>query len=174
MAEAGIGRVVDNKYEIIAAIGKGGMSNVWLGRDRRLDKLWAVKEIKPNVAGAQGAANRQAIIDEANFMKRLDHTAIPRVVDIIDTGASIFVVMDYVNGSSLAKVMRHELRRRGIDRLKVVYSTDPPVRQASRRDPEAPGDGPAVRPPTGSVAFVPAVAGLVIASEVVKDLIGYR
>ena len=108
MAEAGIGRVVDNKYEIIAAIGKGGMSNVWLGRDRRLDKLWAVKEIKPNVAGAQGAANRQAIIDEANFMKRLDHTAIPRVVDIIDTGASIFVVMDYVNGSSLAKVMRQQ------------------------------------------------------------------
>ena len=43
MAEAGIGRVIDNKYEIIAAIGKGGMSNVWLGRDRRLDKLWAIK-----------------------------------------------------------------------------------------------------------------------------------
>lgn len=108
MAEAGVGRVVDNKYEIIAAIGKGGMSNVWLGRDRRLDKLWAVKEIKPNVAGAQGAANRQAIIDEANFMKRLDHTAIPRVVDIIDTGAAIFVVMDYVNGTSLSKVMRQQ------------------------------------------------------------------
>ena len=108
MAEAGIGRVVDNKYEIIAAIGKGGMSNVWLGRDRRLDKLWAVKEIKPNVAGVQGAANRQAIIDEANFMKRLDHTAIPRVVDIIDTGASIFVVMDYVNGTSLSKIMRQQ------------------------------------------------------------------
>ena len=108
MADAGIGRVVDNKYEIIAAIGKGGMSNVWLGRDRRLDKLWAVKEIKPNVSGRQGAANRQAIIDEANFMKRLDHPAIPRVVDIIDTGASIFVVMDYVNGTALSKVMRQQ------------------------------------------------------------------
>ena len=108
MAEAGIGRVVDNKYEIIAAIGKGGMSNVWLGRDRRLDKLWAIKEIKPNVAGRQGAANRQAIIDEANFMKRLDHPAIPRVVDIIDTGSSIFVVMDYVNGTALSKVLRQQ------------------------------------------------------------------
>ncbi len=108
MAEAGIGRVIDNKYEIIASIGKGGMSNVWLGRDRRLDKLWAVKEIKPNVAGRQGAANRQAIIDEANFMKRLDHPAIPRVVDIIDTGNSIFVVMDYVNGTALNKVLRQQ------------------------------------------------------------------
>ena len=108
MAEAGIGRVIDNKYEIIAAIGKGGMSNVWLGRDRRLDKLWAIKEIKPSAKGRQAQANRQAIIDEANFMKRLDHPAIPRVVDIIDTGVSIFVVMDYVNGSSLSKVQRQQ------------------------------------------------------------------
>ena len=108
MPEAGIGRVVDNKYEIIAAIGKGGMSNVWLGRDRRLDKLWAVKEIKPSAAGRQAQANRQAIIDEANFMKRLDHQAIPRVVDIIDTGSSIFVVMDYVNGTALSKVLREQ------------------------------------------------------------------
>lgn len=108
MAEVGIGRVVDNKYEIIAAIGKGGMSNVWLGRDRRLDKLWAIKEIKPSARGRQAQANRQAIIDEANFMKRLDHPAIPRVVDIIDTGASIFVVMDYVNGTALNKVMRQQ------------------------------------------------------------------
>ena len=108
MAEAGIGRVIDNKYEIIAAIGKGGMSNVWLGRDRRLDKLWAIKEIKPSTRGRQAQANRQAIIDEANFMKRLDHPAIPRVVDIIDTGASIFVVMDYVNGTALSKVLRQQ------------------------------------------------------------------
>lgn len=108
MADAGIGRVIDNKYEIIAAIGKGGMSNVWLGRDRRLDKLWAIKEIKPSAKGRQAQANRQAIIDEANFMKRLDHPAIPRVVDIIDTGASVFVVMDYVNGTALSKVLREQ------------------------------------------------------------------
>ena len=108
MAEQGIGRVIDGKYEIIAAIGKGGMSNVWLGRDRRLDKLWAIKEIKPSTRGRQAQANRQAIIDEANFMKRLDHPAIPRVVDIIDTGASIFVVMDYVNGTALSKVQRQQ------------------------------------------------------------------
>lgn len=84
------------------------MSNVWLGRDRRLDKLWAIKEIKPSARGRQAQANRQAIIDEANFMKRLDHPAIPRVVDIIDTGASIFVVMDYVNGTALSKVLRQQ------------------------------------------------------------------
>lgn len=108
MAEPGIGRVIDGKYELIASIGKGGMSNVWLGRDRRLDKLWAVKEIKPNIIGAQGMANRQAIIDEANFMKRLDHPAIPRVVDIIDNDRTIFVVMDYVNGRALSRALRQQ------------------------------------------------------------------
>jgi tRNA A37 threonylcarbamoyladenosine dehydratase len=57
----------------------------------------------------------------------------------------------------LAKVMRRELKKRGIDRLKVVYSTEPPVKKA--RTP-------------GSAAFVPSVAGLIIAGEVIKDLAG--
>lgn len=107
-ARRGTGRIIDNKYEILMSIGKGGMSNVWLGRDQRLDKLWAIKEIKPNVIGAQGAANRQAIIDEANFMKKLDHPAIPRVVDIIEDGPVIFVVMDYVEGRSISKALRQQ------------------------------------------------------------------
>lgn len=108
MAESGVGRIIDNKYEILTSIGRGGMSYVWLGRDRRLDKMWAIKEFRPSTISSQGAANRQAIIDEANFIKRLDHPAIPRVVDIIDTGASIFVVMDFIDGTALNKVLRQQ------------------------------------------------------------------
>ena len=81
------------------------MSCVWLARDRRLGKLWAIKEIRPDATGPQDAANRQALVDEANLMKRLDHPAIPRVVDIIDEDGTIFVVMDYVEGRSLSAVM---------------------------------------------------------------------
>ena len=108
--KTGVGRLVDGKYQIIEQIGRGGMSNVWLARDERLGKLWAIKEIKPNVAGTQGEVLRRAIVDEANFMKHLDHPAIPRVVDIIDTGATIFVVMDYVEGRALSRVMRERGR----------------------------------------------------------------
>ena len=108
MADAGVGRIIDNKYEILTSIGRGGMSYVWLGRDRRLDKMWAIKEFRPSTISSQGAANRQAIIDEANFIKRLDHPAIPRVVDIIDTGTSIFVVMDFIDGTALNKVLRQQ------------------------------------------------------------------
>ena len=108
MADAGVGRIIDNKYEILTSIGRGGMSYVWLGRDRRLDKMWAIKEFRPSTISSQGAANRQAIIDEANFIKRLDHPAIPRVVDIIDTGTSIFVIMDFIDGTALNKVLRQQ------------------------------------------------------------------
>ena len=58
----------------------------------------------------------------------------------------------------LARVMRRELRKRGIDHLKVVYSQEPPL------PPLKEADGP------GSTAFVPSVAGLLIASEVIRDL----
>lgn len=63
----------------------------------------------------------------------------------------------------LAKVMRQELRKRGVPALKVVYSTEPPVPQTP------PLDGS--RPTPGSVSFVPPIAGMIAASEVIKDLL---
>lgn len=58
----------------------------------------------------------------------------------------------------LAKVMRHELRKRGIKKLKVLYSKEIPLKSEGDRVP-------------GSIAFVPSVAGLIIAGEVIKDLL---
>ena len=82
----------------------------------------------------------------------------------------------------LAKVMRQELRKRGIKRLKVVFSDEMPlhpieevaeqVRLDSEADREQEPTNTRRRDIPGSAAFVPAAAGLVLASEVVKDLIG--
>ncbi len=75
----------------------------------------------------------------------------------------------------LAKVMRRELKKRNIKKLKVVYSEEIPVKLSAgqEKDPKLPEEeqsvGKHVVP--GSVAFVPSVAGLIIAGEVVKDLI---
>lgn len=63
----------------------------------------------------------------------------------------------------LARVMRRELSRRGIKHLKCVFSTEEPVRTDDKTDGKK-------RVP-GSTAFVPSVAGLLIASEVIRDLI---
>ncbi len=70
----------------------------------------------------------------------------------------------------LAKVMRKELKKRGVDDLKVVYSDEKPLEQSQDVDEvELPADGRRAVP--GSSAFCPSVAGLILASEVVKDLI---
>lgn len=84
--------------------------------------------------------------------------------------ASAFEVADLYETSvcPLARVMRRELGKRGVTRLRVVYSREPAL---TPRRGNTPGDGDAPRRPVpGSTAFVPAVAGLILAGEVVRAL----
>jgi len=62
----------------------------------------------------------------------------------------------------LAKVMRRELKSRGIDKLKVLYSKEEPIKQQCEEGK---------KPTPASISFVPSVAGLIIAGEVIKELI---
>ena len=80
--------------------------------------------------------------------------------------ATAFEISDIYKTSvcPLARVMRRELKKRGIERLKVIYSTEPPL---SPRCIQPAENGK--RPPA-SIAFVPAVAGMIAAGEVIKDL----
>lgn len=103
MAE--IGSVIDGKYEILREIGKGGMSVVYLAMDTHLNKQWAVKEIRKKGSGKNDEIVVNSLLAEANMMKKLDHPALPRIVDIIDNGVTIFVVMDYIEGESLDKIL---------------------------------------------------------------------
>lgn len=96
------------------------------------------------------------IVSSMGAGNKLDPTAF-RVADIYETSVD-----------PLARVMRRELRRRGIPALKVVYSTEPP--REPFPDGERVKDG--TRPAPGSVAFVPSVAGLILGGEVVRDLAG--
>ncbi len=108
------------------------------------------------IISAMGAGNK---LDPGRF----------KIADIYDTSVC-----------PLAKVMRRELKKRDVKSLKVVYSDEEPIRpledasQISESECEcAPGEEkkPSSRRATpGSTAFVPAVAGLLIAGEIVKDL----
>ena len=102
---AAIGSVIDDKYEILKEIGRGGMSVVYLAMDKRLNKQWAVKEIRKKGSGKNDEIVVNSLLAEANLMKRLDHPALPRIVDIIDNGTTIYVIMDYIEGESLDKVL---------------------------------------------------------------------
>lgn len=103
MAE--IGSVIDGKYEILRKIGQGGMSVVYLAMDTHLNKQWAVKEIRKKGNGKDDVVIVNSLLAEANMMKKLDHPSLPRIVDIIDNGETIFVVMDYIEGESLDKIL---------------------------------------------------------------------
>lgn len=72
----------------------------------------------------------------------------------------------------LARVMRRKLKEAGVKKLKVVYSKEEPRKVILPEDGEAEKKGSAGRTAPGSISFVPSVAGLIIASEVVRDLTG--
>lgn len=135
MAE--IGSVIDGKYEILTEIGHGGMSVVYLAMDTHLNKQWAVKEIKKRGKAKTDEIVVNSLLVEANLMKRLDHPALPRIVDIIDNGVTIYVVMDYIEGESLDKILSEfgaqpeELvigwAKQLCDALSYLHSQKPPI-----------------------------------------------
>lgn len=87
------------------------------------------------------------------------------------TDPTKFAVTDLfkTEGCPLARVMRHELRARGIQRLKVVFSTEPTAPRAADA-PEISTNGEKKLPPA-SLPFVPSVAGLLMARKITFDLI---
>lgn len=93
-----------------------------------------------------------------------------------DPSALVVTDISKTQGCPLARTMRKELRKRGINHLKVVYSTEPPVSPLYSADFELPETtdtrpGSSARRDTpGSTPFVPAAAGLLLASAVVREL----
>lgn len=100
-----IGKVLENRFEIMEQIGQGGMSKVYIAKDLKLIKEWAVKEIAKTNSDYQ---IKNSLMTEANLMKGLDHRYLPRIVDIIQEEEQIYIVMDYVEGESLDVVLKRE------------------------------------------------------------------
>ena len=126
----------------------------------KIELVMKCKELNVPIISSMGAGNK---LDASAF----------RVADIYKTKMC-----------PLAKVMRRELKKRGVKKLKVVYSEEKPTRPIEDMSiscrtncicpPGAAHKCTERRDIPGSVAFVPSVAGLIIAGEVVKDLTGVR
>ena len=102
-----VGTVLGGKYEILKKIGQGGMSIVYVAMDTRLNKQWAVKEIKQNPK-QDTRTLLKGLQMEANILKMVDHPVLPRIVDIINYNGTVFVVMDYIEGRPLSEVLKLE------------------------------------------------------------------
>ena len=112
----------------------------------KIELVMKAEEKSVPVISSMGAGNK---LDASQF----------KVADIYETKVC-----------PLAKVMRHELKKRNIKKLKVVYSEEIPVQPASDLKLSTEEQSAGKRAVPGSVAFVPSVAGLIIAGEVVRDL----
>lgn len=99
---------IGGRYRLLAVIGRGGMSTVYLALDTVLNKQWAAKEIRKVEDPVQRELIANSIVTEANMIKRFDHPAIPRIVDIVDEDGTLYVIMDYVEGHSLDDVLEQD------------------------------------------------------------------
>ena len=94
-----IGKIILDRYQIVDVIGKGGMSCVYLAENIRLHNKWAIKAVYK-----QGR-KEVALLAEPNILKNLSHFALPRIVDICEDEENLYIIMDYVEGIGLDKLL---------------------------------------------------------------------
>ena len=145
----------------------------------------------PETAGAVDLSQYDYVVDAVDTVAAKLELAVRcsalgvRLISAMGSGNKLdptaFVVTDLskTQGCPLARVMRKELRKRGIEYLKVVYSREAP-RSPAQAPQEAPPDASLTRPASsarralpGSISFVPAAAGLALAGAVIRELGGF-
>ncbi|HYO14256.1 MAG TPA: serine/threonine-protein kinase, partial [Thermoanaerobaculia bacterium] len=91
-------------YRILERLGAGGMGEVFLAYDERLDRQVAIKRIRPE--GGVPAERRERFRREARIAARLSHPSIVHIYDVIAEGDTDFIVMEYVEGVDLRQLLR--------------------------------------------------------------------
>ena len=110
-----IGSLVDGKYKILSEIGHGGMSVVYMAINEKANKTWVVKEVRKD-GRMDFNIVRQGLMAEIDTLKRLKHPYLPSIVDVIEDDETFIIVMDYVEGRSLDKI----LEEHGVQQESVV------------------------------------------------------
>ncbi|MDE7431952.1 MAG: serine/threonine protein kinase [Lachnospiraceae bacterium] len=99
-----IGSIIDGKYKILNKIGQGGMSIVYLAMNEKANKQWAIKEVRKD--GVQDyEVVKQSLIVETDMLKKLKHSGLPSIIDVIEDEERFLIVMDYIEGNSLEKAV---------------------------------------------------------------------
>ena len=98
-----IGKMLDNRYEILELIGRGGMANVYKAKCHRLDRLVAVKILHSDLA--QNADFRRRFMDESRAVAQLSHPNIVSVYDVSCSDDVDYIVMELIDGVTLKQYM---------------------------------------------------------------------
>ena len=131
-----IGSLVDGKYKILSEIGHGGMSVVYMALNEKANKTWAVKEVRKD-GKMDFNTVRQGLMAEIETLKKLDHPNLPSIVDVIEDDESFIIVMDYIQGRSLDKIIEEsgaqpesfvvEWAKQLCDVFKYLHTRTPPI-----------------------------------------------
>lgn len=131
-----IGELIDGRYKILRKLGEGGMSVVYLAVNEKVNKHWAIKEVKK-----EGVENfetvHQRLLTEADILKRLHHPNLPDIVDIIENEETFLLVMDYIEGRQLESIVQEygpqkeetvvNWGKQLCDVLSYLHSQNPPI-----------------------------------------------
>lgn len=130
------GALLDGKYRILHEVGRGGMSIVYMAINEKANKTWAVKEVRKDGV-LDFEAVRQGLIVETEMLKRLRHPYLPSIIDVIEDENTLIIVMDYIEGVPLSKVLSEygaqpqehviEWGKQLCDVLAYLHSQDPPI-----------------------------------------------
>lgn len=131
-----IGMLVDNRYKILREIGRGGTSCVYLAENIKLHSYRAIKEVYKS-GSTGGGVKSNMLIAETSVLTKLRHPGLPLIIDIFDTFQSYLIVMEYIEGVSLDKVLSQkgvcsekDVIRWGqqlCDVLSYLHSQNPPI-----------------------------------------------
>ena len=102
-----VGDVIDGKYTVLHQIGRGGMSTVWLVLNEKVNKQWAVKEVRKD-GRTNSEVIRQNLITETRILTRLHHPHLPSIIDVIDCRDTYLIIMDYIEGRTLKNLLDEE------------------------------------------------------------------
>lgn len=130
------GALLDGKYRILHEVGRGGMSIVYMAINEKANKTWAVKEVRKDGV-LDFEAVRQGLIVETEMLKKLRHPYLPSIIDIIEDESTLVIVMDYIEGIPLSKVLSEygaqpqeyviEWGKQLCDVLSYLHAQTPPI-----------------------------------------------
>ena len=93
------GSIVNGTYVVLRVIGRGGTSVVYLVRNPRAGLMWAMKEVPKD---------KESFVTDDKILVGLYHPNLPRIVDVMETDTHYLIVMDYIEGKTLRKVLSEE------------------------------------------------------------------
>ncbi|NJL94560.1 MAG: serine/threonine protein kinase, partial [Anaerolineae bacterium] len=101
------GFLIQDRYEVLALLGQGGMGHVYRGLDRQTQQPVAIKVLKPEVLAAD-ATLLERFLREGEALRQLDHPNIVKMLQAVQQEQTHFLVMEYVEGGSLAELLQQQ------------------------------------------------------------------